>query len=106
MGFWKALGGALLTGVVIAGTAAIVIAVLSYEKFMQWFQRRQGLVQSDKNLVKLSLMKRYQNGNYRTVQGVFNTVTREYVEAQATESQSLDSRIINAHNEEGIAIWT
>lgn len=105
MGFWSALGKTILVGAVVVGTAAVVIAVLSYEKFIQWFQQRQGLVQSDKDLINVSFIKRYHNGNYQTVQGIFDTCTREYVEAKTTEVQSLDSRIINAHSEAGIAIW-
>ncbi|EHJ14653.1 hypothetical protein [Crocosphaera watsonii] len=100
------LGKTIVVGAGIALTAAVVIAVLSYEKFMQWFQQRQGLVQSDKDLINVSFIKRYHNGNYRTVQGVFDTGTSEYVDTQTTESHSLDSRIANAHNQEGIAIWT
>ncbi len=106
MSFWSALGKTIVAGAFIVGTAAVVIAVLSYEKFMQWFQQRQSLLQSDRDLIGYSIKKHLSNGNVKVVQGIYDTCLEKNIEAQTTETHSLDSRIANAHNQEGIAIWT
>ena len=100
MGFWQTLG-VLAIG---AAAAVMIIAYLSYEKFINWFQVR--LTPGDKNRVGYSVIKSLNSGNFTTAVGVFNPQTQEMYEQEITESQSIDPRIIEAHDSDCVASWT
>ena len=91
-----ALGGAATAG-------AVHIAVLTLPRVRAWFQaRRFTLVHPD--LVGTTIVDLMAGGSYRTVQGVFNTRTRQWVGQRAVESYQLGHDLAQLHRNQRIVI--
>lgn len=105
MNFGQLLGGLAL--LVVGGLAvAAIMEYLSYEKVLSWFQQRESLLKADCDRVGLLFLEQYNNGNYRTITGVFDTVTEEMITSEVMESRNVDSRIKEACRQDGYAVYT
>lgn len=102
MSFW----GWLATGLAVAAAAAVVVAVLCADEIVSWFQERLSRRTVNSNHVGVTVLQHLNNGRYQVVQGIFNTTTEEVVERRVVEAERIDAELRNAHDENGIAIWT
>ena len=106
MSWGQIIGG--LVGLVVAGVAiAAIIAVLTYDEILSWFQPRTHLLEKDRTIVGYTIMKYLQNGNYETVQGIFDTDSQQVLEARSIESKQVDYELKQMHIEnDGCVIYT
>lgn len=102
MSFW----GLLATGLAVAVAAAVVVAVLCADEIVNWFQTRLSRRTVNSGHVGVTVLQHLNNGHYQVVQGIFSTATEEVVERRVIEAERIDSGLRNAHDENGIAIWT
>lgn len=91
----------------IAITAAlyyVYIAYLIWSILVQWFQEFAYLVNRG-NHVAFTLEERLNSGQYKTVQGIFNTNSNDVTKIRGIKSDSLDSQIREAHRGSELVIW-
>jgi hypothetical protein len=105
MSWGQVIGG--LATLILAGLAiAVVISILTYEEILSWFQPRTNLLEKDRNIVGYTIMKHFNNGNYETVQGVFDTSSQQVLESRTIESKKVDAEVAEMHRETGYVIYT
>ena len=102
MSFLQIIGWTLLG----LATAAIAISFLSYQNIINWFQQRSQLLEEDRERIGVSLVEYLQNGNYKVVQGVVNPHTEEIIEQRVIETQNIEEKLMQVHDDNGLAVWT
>jgi len=102
MSFW----GWLATGLAVAAAAAVVVTVLCADEIVSWFQGRLSQRKVHTSHVGVTVLQCLDTGNYQVVQGIFDTTTQEVVERRVIEAERIDADLRNAHDKDGIAIWT
>jgi hypothetical protein len=102
---WGQIIGGIVT-LVLAGIAvAAVISLLTYEEILSWFKPR--LSASEKNIIGYSIMKHLDNGNYNTVQGIFDTDSQQILDSRTIESKEVDYELEKLHEENnGYVVYT
>ncbi len=91
----------------VAGAAAgavISLLMLYWEDICVWFQARSHLVLGTPENVAFSLQQRINNGNYRSIYGVFDTWGNRVVESKAVISSQVDSRPAAIHRDDELVI--
>lgn len=86
-------------------TLVAVLFLLTYQLIIDWFQENEALVQSDIDNIAITLKELYQAGNYRIVQGVFNTRTNEVVTGRKIHSQRIDQALDEKHQDHQLVIY-
>lgn len=86
---------------------ALVVALflLTYQLVIDWFQEREELVESDIDNIAVTLKELYQTGNYKIVQGVFNTRTNEVVTGRKIHAQKIDQPLDEKHRDQQLVIY-
>lgn len=100
MSFWGLLG-TLIAGAILVG---VVVAVLSIDSIIDWFQEQLGHRQTHDRLA-VTVLKKLQQGDYKVMQGIFNTTTRQFESQRTVEASQIDHSFLAAHNAEGLAVW-
>lgn len=100
MSFWKFLG-VLATA---AALATVVVAVLSIDSIVDWFQERIGHRSTDDKLA-VTVLQHMEAGNYTVMQGVFDVESEEFDSQRVVEATDIDRSFVAAHNEQGLAVW-
>jgi hypothetical protein len=96
-------------GAAVAGLAVLVIKFLGWDKITGWFRKREKLAQSDKDNIAFTLQQSLANGNYGTVQGIFNTRTNELVNADAGqkyEAEDVAPELKEAHKNNELVVYS
>ncbi len=83
----------------------VVIAILTYQQVVTWFVERTAIKRAKQSNVAFTLVEKLQNGDYKTVQGVFDTQTATLVDGKAWESRSIDQDLAEIHSTEELAIY-
>ncbi|MEM8721850.1 MAG: hypothetical protein AAGE84_21560 [Cyanobacteria bacterium P01_G01_bin.39] len=100
---------ALLIGLItsLAGGigAAIFIAYLVISKIVKWFRDRSKLKQQDQDNIAFTLQDKLKNGQYKTVQGVFNTRTNDLEDARIIKSDKIDSDLSRMHKNDQLVVF-
>lgn len=86
-------------------TLVAVLFLLTYQLIVDWFQENETLVQSDIDNIAVTLKELYQTGNYRIVQGVFNTRTNEVVAGRRLHSQRINQELDEKHRDHQLVIY-
>jgi len=89
-----------------AVAAVVVLVVLNWNDILAWFNSRNDLQQSDKNHVAFTLQERLKNGNYKTIQGIFNKMTSQVVEGQVLQHEKMDGDLAKAHENQPLVVYT
>ena len=76
---------ALIAGIV---AAVAVIAILTIQIVRDWYKEKNKI--KDKNHVNVMLKQRLENGNFKTITGVFDPYEDKIHDAKAFESKKLD----------------
>jgi hypothetical protein len=103
---WGQIIGGIATLVFTGIAVAAIIAILTYDKILEWFQQKRHLLETDSSRIGISILEHLNNGNYRTVQGIFDTETEEFIDGRSIESRRVDSQIVDIHRENGYVIYT
>lgn len=100
MSFWNFLG-TLIAGAILA---SIVVAVLSIDSIVDWFREQLGFSHTNDRLA-VTVLQNLKQGDFKVVQGIFNTSTGEYESQRLVEASQVDQRFLAAHDSNGIAVW-
>ncbi len=86
---------------------ALVVALflLTYQLILDWFQQNEELVASDIDNIGVTLKELYQTGNYKVVQGVFNTRTNTVVTGRKIQAQKIDQALDEKHRNQELVIY-
>ena len=101
MSFWNFLG-TLIAGAILA---SIVVAVLSIDSIVDWFREQLGHGHSNHNRLAVTVLQNLKHGDYKVVQGIFNSASGEYESQRVVEASQIDQQFLAAHNSDGIAVW-
>lgn len=99
---------ALIIGAIGAAAIFTIVyyAYLTWLILVTWFQEYKYLVNNGDN-VAFTLQERMASGQYKTIQGIFDLNSQEVVESRKIQSDNVDSRIQNAHENgrEPLVVW-
>ena len=84
----------LFTGA--AAAAAVYIGYLTLGEVMTWFRSRRYRL-ANPSAVATTVVDMLAGGQYRTVQGVFNTWTQTWVESRTIDSYQLSPDLASLH---------
>ncbi|GAA4683392.1 hypothetical protein [Phytohabitans rumicis] len=97
----------IIAAIAIANIAAAVyIVFLTITEIVSWFRNNRRLSQNDTREVGFTLQKRLANGDYNTIQGVFNQSTNEIAAIREVNSSSVDGDLARNHQGNDLAIYT
>jgi len=85
--------------------AVIIIAILNWDRIIDWFQGRTELKQSDKDNIAFTLQQKLKNGKYKTIEGIFNKRTNKLPDGVVYESKEIDEKLAEAHRKEELVIY-
>lgn len=100
LGLLKAAIGGAVAGAVIA------IVCLHWERILSWFQTRLHLKLGNPNALGFSMQEKMATGSYRTVYGIFDTRTRQLMDAEAVNSDRVDTRVAEMHSGNEMVIFS
>jgi|GEM_PF-3399873 len=87
--------GGLIGGLIGGGVAALVVGLLEWNTIVDWFERdkNKSLAKADENHYAVVIKEELKKGNVPVVQGIFDTKTEEFLEAERYEAEELDSEL-------------
>ena len=94
---------AAITGAV-AG-AVIALVCLNWEQIIAFMTGNTALKNSDIDNVGFSLQEKVNNGNYKTVYGIFNNRTQKVLAAEEVNSQQVDERLAAEHHNNPLILF-
>jgi len=97
-----------LIGIILAaaaGLAVLVIALLGWDTIINWFRGHEELKESDKDNIAFTIQDHLANGNYTTVEGIFNKRTDEVLDGVKYESKDIDEKVAEVHRKEPLVIY-
>jgi D-arabinose 1-dehydrogenase-like Zn-dependent alcohol dehydrogenase len=94
-----------IIGALTAGIAAIFIARLVIEEVVNWFRSKSDIKLANKNNIAFTLQKKLNSGNFKTVQGVFDTGRSQIRAARAIESERMDPEMQNLHRGNELVVY-
>jgi len=86
--------------------AAIVLALLNWDRIIDWFTGREALVLSDKENIAFTLQEKLANGEYHTVQGVFNKGSSKILDGETYDSENIDEKLAEVHRNDELVVYT
>ncbi len=90
----------------IGALAVLAIALLIYTDFLGWFQSRLGSkALSSSKRKAVSMLSHLKNGEFETVQGIWNSDTQKVEDGRVVHSQKVDDTISKTHTEGKVSIF-
>lgn len=90
----------------IGALAVLAVALLVYTDFLGWFQSRLGnKALSSRGRSAVSMLNNLKNGEFETVQGIWNNVTHKVEEGRVIHSKQVDDEISRTHTEGKVSIF-
>lgn len=94
-----------LVAAAAATLAVVVLAILHYDKVIAWFTSRNAIKEADKDNLAVTIKTKLDNGNYKVVQGIFNTRSEKFVDGQVIHAQKIDQRLDDLHGDEELVVY-
>jgi len=85
--------------------AIVVLVILKWKDILNWFRNRQKLKESDKANIAFTLQERLGNGDYKTVQGIFNKRSNEVLDAEQSQSKKVDEELSRHHRDNELVVY-
>jgi len=79
--------------------------ILLFADVLGWFEARSTLRASDADNIAVTIKECWDSGNYRTVQGVFNTRTSQLADARRVKSQDVDDELRRLHADKPMVVY-
>lgn len=89
----------------VAGIVAISLTILYWDEILDWFRQRQSIKASDTSNICLTLKQKLKSGEYKVVQGIFNTESNELLDGRVVEAKELDKQISAQHKNNDLVIY-
>ena len=103
----------MLTTLILAGVATFVITkvitfiILHWREIVGWFQKWLNRHENvDKDAIVFTIREAMANGNYRTVQGIFNKQTNDVEDARRINAEQLDAETREQCFREKVTLFT
>lgn len=103
----------MLTTLILAGIATFIISeiiryvFLHWREIVGWFQKWLNKSENvDKDAIGFTIKEAMENGNYRTVQGIFNKKTNEVEDARRVQAEQLDEETRKQCFQEKVTLFT
>jgi len=86
---------------------AVTVLVLNFAQIIDWFKaRRTNIPEVEKTKIYFTLLDLLASGHYETVQGVFDTRTRQLGNnVRSIRSADIDARLAGYHRNYRLAIY-
>jgi len=94
---WLAAGAAI--------AAVVFVAYLFWDDFVDWFRQFSTAVESNPNLMAISVAESMQSGNYKVVQGIYNKKTEKMVDARRIVSKDIDEQLKQTHSDSKVVVY-
>lgn len=94
-----------LIGAAIAGLVTVVLAILNWDRIIDWFKGREQLKVSDKDNIAFTLQEKLKDGKFKTVEGIFNKNTNECLDGEVIISEEIDEQLAEVHKNEALVIY-
>jgi hypothetical protein len=85
--------------------AAVAIVTLTIGFLIDWFRDRAAQVNSDPDMVAVTVADALDSGNVSYIQGIFDTENSKFTEARRIKAKNVDSDVQRAHARHKVAIW-
>jgi hypothetical protein len=85
--------------------AAVTVVVLNFTQIIDWFKKLRPNPKVDKSKLYFTLKDLWASGNYRTIQGVFDTRTQQLGKVRSITSKNIDARLADYHRNHELAIY-
>ncbi len=96
----------LVTSIAANISIVVVISFLAIRKIVDWFPSRSAINLADKDNIAFTLQSKLDSGNYKTVQGIFNTRNNDIKEGRVIEfSKDIDSQMKKLHDNDELVIY-
>lgn len=104
---------AAIIALIVKGVAAVEIATavtvlfLNFTQIIDWFKaRRTKIPEVEKTKIYFTMLDLLAAGDYKTVQGVFDTRTRQLGNSvRSIRSSNIDARLAGYHRNNRLAIY-
>lgn len=104
MAFFETLWLIGLITSVVANVAIIVyIAYLTFSDIATWFRNRQSRI--NKRKLAFTIQQKLSGSKVKTIQGIFDSASQDVDEARIINSDSVDSRVADAHRYDEVVIY-
>lgn len=97
----------LIALILLAAEALILITtiILTLIDVIDWFTSKEEVYFEDTDNIAFTLKQDIANGEYTTVQGIFNKRTGKVVDGQKIKSQSYDEELLEKHSKHRLVVW-
>jgi hypothetical protein len=95
----------ILGAVAVVGMVLIVLGLLYWSKIVDWFKGRQQLKQSDKDSIAFTIQQKMETGEFKTVQGIFNTDSNELLDGVQYQSDNIDEKLAELHRKDELVVY-
>lgn len=85
--------------------AAIYVVFLTFAEIVNWFDSRRNLSTVDRDRLGFTLQDMLNNGDYRTVQGVFNKTSETVEDARTVTSNQVDDQLSGYHRGKRLVVY-
>jgi len=89
----------------IGALGTIALLCIYWSDIVEWFQNRSALKEADRDHIAVTLKDQLASGEYRVVQGIFNTRTETVVDGQVLQSNELDEQTEAAHRDSNLVVY-
>ena len=103
----------MLTTLILAGIATFVISevirfvILHWREIVGWFQKWLNRHENvDKDAIGFTIREAMADGNFRTVQGIFNKSTNEVEDARRIKAEQVDAETGEQCFREKVTLFT
>jgi hypothetical protein len=96
----------LAAAVTVFALVTVAVAILSIHAIAGWFRERVSSGVVNRNRLCVTLLQQLRRGDYKVVQGIFDTSTEQYVERRVVEAGEIDQDFVKAHDQNGRAVWS
>jgi hypothetical protein len=100
--------GIILAAVALIGpAAALAVLVLNFTQIIDWFKKlRTNIPRVEKTKLYFTVQDLLASGNYKTVQGVFDTRTQQLGNnVRSITSKKIDARLADYHRNHRLVIY-
>jgi hypothetical protein len=94
--------------IILAAAVGLVVTwvvAVYWQDIKNWFQGRNDIKEADAANIAFTIKAAFESGNYKVVQGIFNTESEELVEGRAMETSRLDPKFEQVHADKELVIY-
>ena len=97
-----------LIPIIIAAAAAlavVVVTIVYWDDIVKWFRSRNNIKEADRANVAFTIKERLATGEFKLVQGIFNTRTERVVDGHVMQAKQLEARLEREHQGGDLVIY-